>query len=107
MAEQSTKHCLTSSSKDKDEILVNNKQHKTADVLISKWSLGKPAAVDLTITSPLNSTIVSEVGVKAGSAAQAAGCRKDPTNGTKCSELGWSRVAAESMAVGVLKPETL
>ena len=43
-----------------------------ADVLISNFSLGKPAAVDLTITSPLNSTILSEAGVKAGSAAQTA-----------------------------------
>ena len=39
---------------------------RPADVPIYNWSLGKPAAVDLTITSWLNSTILSQVGVKAG-----------------------------------------
>ena len=83
---------------------------RPADVLISNWSLGNPAAVDLTITSPLNSTILSEAGVKAGSAAQAAECRKHQANDTKCSELGWSCVpqAVETYGCwGVLKPESL
>ena len=56
---------------------------RPADVLISNWSLGKPASVDVTITSQLNSTILSEAGVKVGSAAQAAGCRKRHTNDTQ------------------------
>ena len=45
--------------------------------------LGKPASIDLTITSQLNSTFVSDAGVKAGSAAQAAECRKHHTNDTQ------------------------
>ena len=83
---------------------------RAADVLFSNWSLGKPAAVDLTITSLLNSTILSEVGVKAVSAAQAAECMKHQTNDTKCFDLGWSCVplAVETYGCwGVLKPESL
>ena len=35
---------------------------RPADVLVPNWSLGKPAAFDLTITSPLNTSILSEAG---------------------------------------------
>ena len=46
-------------------------KHNTrpADVLVLNWSLGKPAAFDLTVTSPQTPSILSEVGVMAGSAA--------------------------------------
>ena len=53
------------------------------------WSLGKPAAFDHTITSPLNPSILSEAGVTAGSAASVVECRKHDLNDPKCSELGW------------------
>ena len=33
---------------------------RPADVLVPNWSLGKPAAFDLTVTSPLNPSILSE-----------------------------------------------
>ena len=32
------------------------------DVLVNNWHLGKPAAFDLTITSPLNPTTLTEAG---------------------------------------------
>ena len=44
---------------------------RPADVLFSNWALGKKAACDISVTSPLNSNIMSEVGVTAGAAAQA------------------------------------
>ena len=39
-------------------------KHNTrpADILVPNWSLGKPAAFDLTITSSLNPSILSEAG---------------------------------------------
>ena len=49
---------------------------RPADVMVSHWSLGKPAAFDLTVASPLNPFILSEAGVKAGSAALKAVRRK-------------------------------
>eukprot|EP00731_Ephydatia_muelleri_P032309 Em0023g816a len=62
---------------------------RPADVLISNWVLGKTAACDLSVTSPLNSNIMSEAGVTAGAAAQATELRKHEANDVKCSELGW------------------
>ena len=44
---------------------------------------------DLTVTSLLNPSILSEAGVTAGSAALVAECRKHDLNDPKCSELGW------------------
>ena len=61
---------------------------RPADVLVPNLSLGKPAAFDLTVTSPLNPSILSEAGVMAGSAASVAECRKHDLNDPKCSELG-------------------
>eukprot|EP00731_Ephydatia_muelleri_P021549 Em0014g140a len=61
----------------------------TTDVLISNWALGKTAACDISVTSPLNSNIISEAGVTAGAAAQATELRKHEANDVKCSELGW------------------
>eukprot|EP00731_Ephydatia_muelleri_P037436 Em0470g2a len=62
---------------------------RPADVLISNWVLGKTAACDISVTSPLNSNIMSEAGVTAGAAAQATELRKHEAKDVKCSELGW------------------
>ena len=62
---------------------------RLTDVLVPNWSLGKPAAFDLTVTSPLNPSILSEAGVTAGSAALVVECHKHDLNDPKCSELGW------------------
>ena len=68
----------------------NNHSHsRPADVLISNWALGKTAACDISVSSPLNSNIMSEAGVTAGAAAQATELRKHEANDVKCSELGW------------------
>ena len=47
-----------------------------ADVLAANWTMGKPAAFDFTVTSPLTSSNLSEVSVTAGSVAFAAEERK-------------------------------
>ena len=65
---------------------------RPADVLIPNWSLGKPVALDLTVTSPLNAEIISEASVTAGSAAYAAEQRKHVANDPKCNELGWVHI---------------
>ena len=45
--------------------------HRTrpADILIPHWDLGKPAALDLSVTSTLNSSMLMEASVTSGSAA--------------------------------------
>ncbi|KAL5515153.1 hypothetical protein EMCRGX_G000280 [Ephydatia muelleri] len=60
-----------------------------ADVLVNNWHLGKPAAFDLTITSPLNPITLTEAGVRCGSSALFAEVRKHNANDSKCAELGW------------------
>ena len=69
-------------------------QHRTrpADVLVPDWMLGKPAAFDITVTSPLNPSTFTEASVMAGSAALAAEQWKHNANDVKCSELGWKCV---------------
>eukprot|EP00731_Ephydatia_muelleri_P006092 Em0003g340a len=62
---------------------------RPADVLVHNWSLGKPAAFDFCVTSPLNSLILSKAGVSSGVAVQASEIRKHNSNDAKCVELGW------------------
>eukprot|EP00731_Ephydatia_muelleri_P005419 Em0002g1595a len=66
-------------------------EHHTrpADVLATNWMLGKPAAFDFAVTSPLNSSTLHEASVTAGSAAYATEARKHQANDVKCAELGW------------------
>ena len=62
---------------------------RPADVLAANWMMGKPAAFDFTVTSPLTSSNLPEASVTAGSAAFAAEERKHKANDSKCAELGW------------------
>ncbi|KAL5491829.1 hypothetical protein EMCRGX_G017194 [Ephydatia muelleri] len=61
---------------------------RPTDILIAGWDRGKPAALDLTITSPLHSAILSKSCCQASAAALAAEARKFHSNGPKCQELG-------------------
>ena len=63
---------------------------RPAHIHIAGWDRGKPAALDLTITSPLCSAILSEPCHQAGASALAAEAHKLHFNGPKCQELGWS-----------------
>eukprot|EP00731_Ephydatia_muelleri_P001739 Em0001g1739a len=62
---------------------------RPADIVLSNWFLGKPAALDVSITSPLNPLTLLEAGVLAKSAAQVTEARKHQANDPKCSGLGW------------------
>ena len=63
---------------------------RPADILIAGWDIGKPAALDITITSPLCPAILGESCHQAGVAVLAAEACKLHSNGPKCQELGWS-----------------
>ena len=67
--------------------------------------LGKPAAFDITITSPLHPSTFTEASVMAGSAALAAEQRKHNANEVKCSELGWKCVPLAVESYGCLGTE--
>ena len=62
---------------------------RPADFLVPNWTLGKPAAFDLTVVSPLNSNTLIEAGATSGSAAGKDEVRKHNANDPKCRELGW------------------
>ena len=62
---------------------------RPADILLPNWFLGRTAALDVSITSPLNPVNLLEAGVSATAAAQATESRKHHANDPKCSDLGW------------------
>ena len=66
----------------------DHSKSRPADILLPNWFLGKTAALDVSITSPLNPLTLLEVGVLAKSAAQVTEARKHLANDPKCSELG-------------------
>ena len=65
------------------------RQTRPADILVQNWEFGKPAALDFTVTSPLNPTTLNEASVTAGSTASAAEARKHASNDAKRNRLGW------------------
>ena len=60
-----------------------------ADILVQGWDRGRPAAFDVTVTSPLTPAIMEETSALAGAAAHIAETRKHSANDAKCEELGW------------------
>ena len=71
----------------------DQKQSRPADILVNNWGInGKPAAFDLSVSSPLKPDIVSEAGHTAGSATFATEQRKIhvQANSGIFEELGWS-----------------
>ena len=81
------------------------RQTRPADVLIPNWELGKPAAIDLCVTSPLNSNTLQVACVTPNSAAMQAEQRKHHSNDAKCEELGWVCISLVVESYGSWGPE--
>ena len=66
---------------------------RPADILVQNWIIGKPAAFDLTVTSPLNLTTLTEAReLQEGRQLyiwQLKFRSMMPVNDRKCAELGW------------------
>ncbi|KAL5489162.1 hypothetical protein EMCRGX_G018222 [Ephydatia muelleri] len=58
--------------------------------MVQGWDRGSPAALDITVTSPLTPATLRDASSTAGAAAYAAECRKHTANDVKCQELGWA-----------------
>ena len=56
---------------------------------MSRQAPSTPAALDFTVASPLNPTILNGASVTAGSSVSAAEAQKHATNDAKCNRLGW------------------
>ena len=91
--------------------LTNHSHTHPADLLVPKWVLGKLAAFDMSVTSPLNPTTLLEASVTTGVAAQTTELRKHSSNDTNCKELdlvcvplvvesygAWGKEALESIS---------
>ncbi|KAL5489052.1 hypothetical protein EMCRGX_G018098 [Ephydatia muelleri] len=82
-------------SKGLEEVEVGNNltpshsKTRPADILIPNWVMGRTAALDVSVTSPLNPQTLLEAGVTATAAALTTEERKHDENDPKCSELGW------------------
>ncbi|KAL5493235.1 hypothetical protein EMCRGX_G014382 [Ephydatia muelleri] len=81
------------------------RQTRPANILIPNWELGKPAAVDLCITSPLNYKTLQVACVIPGSAAWQAEKRKHHSNDATCLELGWTCIPLVVESFGCWGPE--
>ena len=78
----------------------DNRRTRPADILVSNWFCSRPAALDLTVISPLNSNVIAEAGFTGGSAAASTEVRKHIENDPKCEELGWICVPLAVEAYG-------
>ena len=65
---------------------LENNHSRPADVLVEGWERGQPAALDITLTSPLTPVSLKDSSRIAGVAALSAETRKHAANGH---ELGW------------------
>ena len=72
-----------------NDLTANHSHIRPADLLLTNWTIGKTAAFDISVTSPLNTLTLMEARVSAGSTALATECRKHRANDAKCKELGW------------------
>ena len=52
------------------------------------WERGRPAAWDVTVTSPLTPALLNEAGMTAAAAAAATEQSKHTADNPKCQELG-------------------
>ena len=82
-----------------------SRQTRPADVLIPNWELGKLAAIDLCVTSPLHSKTLQVACVTPNSAAMQAEQRKHHSNDAKCEELGWVCIPLVVECYGSWGPE--
>jgi hypothetical protein len=62
-------------------------QSRPADLLVADWSLGKPAAFDLTVVSPL--VLENIIGAGDVDVVVKAAAKKHTENDPKCALLGW------------------
>ena len=82
------------------------RQTRPADILVPNWELEQPAAVDLSITSPLCHENIQVACVMTGSATLRAEKRKHNTNEEKCRELGWVSIPLVVESYGCWGTET-
>ena len=85
-------------------LTLDHSHSRPADILVPNWSVDKPAAFDLSVTSTLLLNVLLEAGLTAGAAARATELRKHEANDGKCRELGWVCVRWHAHIVAIYFP---
>ena len=80
---------------------------RPADILLPNWALGKPAAFDISVTSPLNPKTVSVAGLSAVAAALSTEEHKHTENDLKCNALGWCCIPLVAESYGAWGKEAI
>ena len=68
--------------------LLPDSNSRPGDILLPVWNNGLPAALDVTVTSPLQSSLIKNASEKSGLALSAAEDRKYEQYAQNCSEVG-------------------
>lgn len=79
--------------------LSSDSNHRPADILVPSWSLGKSAALDITVVHPLNQNTNGASTTE--ECLKAAETRKHMFNDNQCGELNWSCVPLAVTIFGV------
>ena len=80
---------------------------RPADILIPNWVMGRTAALDVSVTSPLHPQTLLEAGVTATAAALTTEARKHEENNPKCAELGWVCIPVVAESYGAWGKEAM
>ena len=80
--------------------LIPGTQSRPADVFLPNWSRGRPAALDITIISPLQRTTVQGAASTQGHALLVGEARKYSTHGAPCHSAGITFVPVTFEALG-------
>ena len=68
--------------------LIARNGSRPGDIFLPSWKSGRPAALDVTVTSPLQPNIINHAAEKSGYAIEAADERKYAQHKNDCSEQG-------------------
>ena len=76
------------SPRKEEKNIIPNSNVKPGDILVPSWMAGKPMAFDVTVTSPLQSSLIEKSASKSGAAVKNAENWKDAKLYEVCEEQG-------------------
>ena len=80
---------------------------RPADVFVPNWSRGRPAPVDVLVTSPLQQQTLAEAAYTPGHALQIGGNRKLATNLSACRSVGMECIPFVAETLGGLVEDAI
>ena len=87
--------------------LIPGSQSRPADVFLPTWSRGRPAALDITVISPLQQATLQGAATTQGHALTTAEIRKFASHGPHCEAAGIDFIPVSFEALGGMSPLTI